>query len=410
MEKDIKKCPYCGETILAVAKKCKYCGEWLEEKQKDKDKSLQIKDNKEVKRTSFLSHYFTNVILKQYADFSGIATRKQYWLYILFYSIILSVTSCADLLLGIDFKLYDESLGYGWLFTFASLALFVPSLAISVRRLHDIGKSGWWYLIVLVPVVGIFWLLVLLCKKGNAGNLHIPLTFTDKIVLSVSAIIAAVLVTLVCLQPAEKFQASQPQNSNWYLDEDTAGVDTLDNVNYSENRQNINNGNDENFKKQIIHDYACYYAIYTFCYNMKQAITNGDRGIGLEVVGGDEVINDDLLLISNEDYQWLLQQFEFSNFSRLLRAYANGNRKYRGDLFESDLGNIAIDCLNKHEVVLNSQWFEIFDGYLPYNELQLNEFHKLGSKKFQVTFVDFNISPNFVFNFDYNDGLTITVN
>lgn len=174
--------------------------------------------------------------------------------------------------MGIDFKLYDESLGYGWLFTFASLALFVPSLAISVRRLHDIGKSGWWYLIVLVPIVGMFWLLVLLCKKGNAVNLHIPLTFTDKIVLSVSAIIVAILVILTCLQPAEKFQASQPQNSNWYLDEDTAGVDTLDNVNYSENRQNINNGNDENFKKQIIHDYACYYAIYTFCYNMKQAI------------------------------------------------------------------------------------------------------------------------------------------
>ena len=143
---------------------------------------------------------------------------------------------------------------------------------------------------------------------------------------------------------------------------------------------------------------------------MKQAITNGYKGIGLEVVGGDEEVNDDLLLISNEDYQWLLQQFEFSNFSRLLRAYVNDNRKYRGDLFESDLGNIAIDCLNKHEVVLNSQWFEIFDGYLPDNKLQLNEFHKLGSKKFQVTFVDFNISPNFVFNFDYNDGLTITVN
>ncbi len=143
IEEGIASCPYCHEALAfpSVSQENKPTHHHVEEKQKEKDKSLQTKDNKEVKRTSFLSHYFTNVILKQYADFSGIATRKQYWLYILFYSVILSVTSCADLLLGIDFKLYDESLGYGWLFTFASLALFVPSLAISVRRLHDIGKK-----------------------------------------------------------------------------------------------------------------------------------------------------------------------------------------------------------------------------------------------------------------------------
>lgn len=454
MERETKKCPYCGEEILAVAKKCKYCGEWLEEKQtvakkmvacpvcaeqieedsvscpychepltskaipsshratiaKEQPKATN-RENLETPPSSFLSHYFTRVVCKQYADFIGTATRKQYWLYILFYSVISIAASSIDILLGIDFQLFGESLGYGWLFTIVSLALTIPSLAIGIRRLHDIGKSGWWFLIVLIPLVGIFWLLFLLCKKGNAANASTPLTTTDKIVLNVSIIAVAILLVLTYFKSANHLQMPQLQHSDWTLDGDTAGVDTLDNIGYPESRKSINGENDAEIKERIIHDFSCYYAIYTFCNNMKQAITNGYRGIGLEGIDGDPIVNDDLLLISNEEYRWLLQQFDFSNFSRLLRAYASGNRSFRSDFTESDLGHIAIECLKERKVVCNSQWFEIFDNYLPYDEVQIEEFHNLGNKKYQVVFDGFhNISPNFVYNVSYANGLTITTN
>lgn len=51
-----------------------------------------------------------------------------------------------------------------------SLAVLVPSIAVSARRLHDIGKSGWWQLIVLVPIIGGIYLLVLVCTDSNAGD------------------------------------------------------------------------------------------------------------------------------------------------------------------------------------------------------------------------------------------------
>ena len=78
MEKETKKCPFCGEEILAVAKKCKYCGEWLEEKQtvtkkmvacpvctEQREEDATSCENKETPQPSFLSHYFIRVICKQ---------------------------------------------------------------------------------------------------------------------------------------------------------------------------------------------------------------------------------------------------------------------------------------------------------------------------------------------------------
>ena len=203
----------------------------------------------------------------------------------------------------------------------------------------------------------------------------------------------------------------QLQHSDWTLDGDTAGVDTLGNIGYSKNRQSINSGNNAEIKKRIIHDFSCYYAIYTFCYNMKQAITKGYKGEGLLTLTEELVENDDLLVISNTEFKWLLQQFDFSNFSRLLQAYASGNRSFRSDFTESDLGHTAIECLKKRKVVFNSQWFEIFDNYLPHDEVQIEEFHNLGNKEYQVVFDGFdNISPNFVYNVSYANGLTITTN
>ena len=108
--------------------------------------------------------------LSQYADFKGRARRKEYWMFYLFACIIIVIAMILDNLLGITFSLHGESLGYGWLYLITALGLFVPTLAVAVRRLHDIGKSGWWYLVILIPLVGVIWLIVLLATDGEKGE------------------------------------------------------------------------------------------------------------------------------------------------------------------------------------------------------------------------------------------------
>ena len=100
-------------------------------------------------------------VLSQYATFSGRAARPEYWWWVLAIFLLSIVTQAIDAaviapLLG--FAPFGEN---AWqpLSTVVSLAILVPSIAVGVRRLHDIGRSGWWLLIVLIPVVG--WLVVL---------------------------------------------------------------------------------------------------------------------------------------------------------------------------------------------------------------------------------------------------------
>ena len=75
-----------------------------------------------------------------------------------------------DTTLGLDFNMYDVSLGYGWLYTIFSLATILPSIAVSVRRLHDIGKSGKMLFIIFIPLIGAIWLLVLSLKDSQPGE------------------------------------------------------------------------------------------------------------------------------------------------------------------------------------------------------------------------------------------------
>ena len=96
--------------------------------------------------------------LRQYADFSGRARRKEYWMFALFNFIFILVAFGLDNLLGIAF----EELGYGPIYILYSLAVAIPGLALSVRRLHDVGKSGWMLLVSLIPIVGAIWLFILL--------------------------------------------------------------------------------------------------------------------------------------------------------------------------------------------------------------------------------------------------------
>ena len=105
-------------------------------------------------------------VLKNYAVFSGRARRKEYWMFVLFNIIFSIVAVILDNILGTAI----EGIGYGLFYILYCLAVLIPGLAVSVRRLHDIGKSGWFLFIALIPIIGGIWLLVLMCTDGNAGE------------------------------------------------------------------------------------------------------------------------------------------------------------------------------------------------------------------------------------------------
>ena len=105
-------------------------------------------------------------VLKKYAIFTGRARRKEYWYFALFNFLIALVLGFIDGMLGLVVK--DS--GFGLLGGLYSLAVFVPSLAVSVRRLHDTGRSGWWLLIGFIPILGALVLLFFLVSGTQPGQ------------------------------------------------------------------------------------------------------------------------------------------------------------------------------------------------------------------------------------------------
>ncbi|MCA9185987.1 MAG: DUF805 domain-containing protein [Pirellulaceae bacterium] len=106
---------------------------------------------------------YINVLKTKYADFSGRARRREYWMFVLFNIIFAIATMLVD---GVLFA----ALGIAFLNIVYSLAMLVPGIAVTVRRLHDTGRSGWWILVALVPVVGPLALLVILCLDSQPGT------------------------------------------------------------------------------------------------------------------------------------------------------------------------------------------------------------------------------------------------
>ena len=104
--------------------------------------------------------------LKKYAVFGGRSRRKEYWYFVLFSVIVSLVLSAIDALLGT----FSSSTNVGLLGGIYGLAIIVPSIAVSVRRLHDIDRTGWWVLIHLVPVIGSIVLLVFAVLDGTPGE------------------------------------------------------------------------------------------------------------------------------------------------------------------------------------------------------------------------------------------------
>ncbi len=102
---------------------------------------------------------------KNYVNFQGRARRKAYWMFALFNIIAIIALGVIEGAIGLS----GQS-GYGILTGLYSLAIILPGLAVAVRRLHDTGRSGWWILIGLVPLVGPIVLLVFFVQDSQPGS------------------------------------------------------------------------------------------------------------------------------------------------------------------------------------------------------------------------------------------------
>jgi uncharacterized membrane protein YhaH (DUF805 family) len=109
-------------------------------------------------------------VLNQYSDFNGRARRKEYWMFALVNFIISLAIVGLDNALGQSFSYTGNVLGAGVFNSIYNLLILIPSLAVAVRRLHDVGKSGWMLLIGLIPLVVAIWLLILLLRDSEAGE------------------------------------------------------------------------------------------------------------------------------------------------------------------------------------------------------------------------------------------------
>ncbi len=96
--------------------------------------------------------------LKKYFVFDGRASRSEYWYFYLFYMLL--VFGC------VAFSVAGQD-SIAIAFILAIVAIIIPQISAAVRRLHDTGRSGWWYWITIIPLIGPIILLVFLCKKGD---------------------------------------------------------------------------------------------------------------------------------------------------------------------------------------------------------------------------------------------------
>jgi uncharacterized membrane protein YhaH (DUF805 family) len=104
--------------------------------------------------------------LRRYADFSGRSRRKEYWMFILGWIIALAVALTLDGVLGMSGMVAGV---YGPITLLLFVGLFIPGLAVQVRRFHDQDKSGWFVLLAFIPFIGSIAVLVFMCLAGTPG-------------------------------------------------------------------------------------------------------------------------------------------------------------------------------------------------------------------------------------------------
>jgi uncharacterized membrane protein YhaH (DUF805 family) len=102
-------------------------------------------------------------VLRQYADFTGRARRTEFWMFTFVSAIIGIVLSLVDEVVFVGPGVSTT----GWLGTIYGLAVLLPTLAVGARRLHDTGRSGWWLLLAIIPLIGAIVLIVFFALEGQ---------------------------------------------------------------------------------------------------------------------------------------------------------------------------------------------------------------------------------------------------
>ena len=111
-------------------------------------------------------NYFIDCLTKKYACFSGRARRQEYWLFALFNFIAgIIIGVIAGVLVSVT-----NVTAFAYLGSIYNLAVLIPGLAVLFRRLHDIGKSGWWWLLAFIPIIGWIVLIVFCCLDSQPGD------------------------------------------------------------------------------------------------------------------------------------------------------------------------------------------------------------------------------------------------
>ena len=109
--------------------------------------------------------WFLDCLKNKYATFEGRARRQEYWYYVLFYDLAIVALAIIDRITGT----FSKEAGIGLLSGLFVLATIVPTIAVTVRRLHDTDRSGWWVLLELVPIIGGLVLLVFTLLDSQPG-------------------------------------------------------------------------------------------------------------------------------------------------------------------------------------------------------------------------------------------------
>jgi uncharacterized membrane protein YhaH (DUF805 family) len=165
-------CLVCGSPLLPASNVCPNCGLNVKSHRQNSNSEL-FGEKSDSNRIAYAD------VLKKYADFSGRARRSEYWRFTIYNTIILPLflTSIGIIIIFImnilSAKTETNFIVIGVLsalYLLYNLLIFLPSLAVCVRRLHDTGNSGWLVLITLIPIVGLIILLVFLVQDSQPGN------------------------------------------------------------------------------------------------------------------------------------------------------------------------------------------------------------------------------------------------